>query len=145
MIRVVQEKDAEMIKRICQSELGHETTVALIQQRMKELAHDDHYYIVVFEDDHTHQVLGFIQAQKYNLLYGGNGWNIIALAVEKPSQGRGIGKQLIFSLEQFTKELGYTFVRLNCNVTRKESHEFYQRLGYCCDKSQKRFIKHMSP
>ena len=135
MIRVIQQKDAEVIKNICESELGHKTTVSLIRQRIEELSHNDHYYIMVFDDDHTHQVLGFIQAEKYNLLYGGNGWNIIALAVEPNAQGHGIGKQLLLSLENHAKKLGYTFIRLNSNIVRTEAHAFYQHLGYHCDKS----------
>ena len=141
MIRSIQQNDAEMIKRICESELGHRTTAALLKQRIGELSRNDHYYIMVFEDEHTHHALGFIQAEKYNLLYGENGWNIIALAVSSEAQGRGIGKQLLVSLEHHAKELGDTFIRLNSNIARTEAHAFYQRLGYCCDKTQKRFIK----
>lgn len=144
MIRVIQQKDAETIKNICESELGHKTTVILLRQRIEELANNDHYYIMVFEDDQTHQILGFIQAEKYILLYGGNGWNIIALAVETNAQGRGIGKQLLLSLEKHAEELGYTFIRLNSNVVRTEAHAFYQHLGYQCDKTQKRFIKQIT-
>ena len=145
MIRVIQQKDAETIKNICESELGHKTTVALLRQRIEELANNDHYYIMVFENDQTHQVLGFIQAEKYNLLYGGNGWNIIALAVESNAQGHGIGKQLLLSLENYTRELGYTFIRLNSNTVRTVAHAFYQHLGYRCDKTQKRYIKQITP
>ena len=144
MIRIVQQRDAEAIKSICRSELGHITTVSLLRQRIKELSRNDHYYIRVFEDENTHQVLGFIQAEKYNLLYGENGWNIIALAVEEKAQGRGIGTQLLLSLETFAKEWGDTFVRLNSNMARTEAHAFYQHLGYHCDKTQKRFIKNMA-
>ena len=144
MIRVIQQKDAETIKNICESELGHKTTVALLRQRIEELADNDHYYIMVFENDQTHQVLGFIQAEKYNLLYGDNGWNIIALAVESNAQGRGIGKQLLLSLENYAKKSGYTFIRLNSNTVRTEAHAFYQHLGYQCDKTQKRFIKQIT-
>ena len=143
MIRIVQQNDAEMINRICESELGHTATSALIKQRIEELSRDDHYYIMVFEDDDTRQVLGFIQAEKYTLLYGENGWNIIALAVERKAQGNGIGKLLLLSLENFATELGYTFIRLNSNIVRTDAHGFYEHLGYHCDKSQKRFIKHI--
>ena len=145
MIRVIQQKDAEAVKNICESELGHKTTVALLRQRIEELSGNDNYYIMVFVDAQTQRVLGFIQAEKYNLLYGENGWNIIALAVESTAQRRGIGKQLLLSLDQHANELGYTFIRLNSNIVRTEAHEFYQHLGYCCDKSQKRFIKHITP
>ena len=141
MIRRICCEDAESIQRICKQALGHETTEQRIFQRIKELSDNDNYYIVVYEEDSSHNVLGFLQAERYNLLYGENGWNIMALAVLGDAQKRGIGKQLLRSLEEYTEQMGYSFVRLNCNVIRKDAHAFYLRQGYTCDKTQKRFIK----
>lgn len=144
MIRYVKKEDAKAIKEICEAALGHKADMNLIRQRIDELSFNSFYYIVVYEDESDNMVKGFIQGEKYNLLYGENGWNIIALAVEQKAQGHGIGKQLLLSLENFTKELGYTFIRLNSNIVRTEAHAFYQHLGYHCDKSQKRFIKNIT-
>ena len=141
MIRSICCKDAESIQRICKQALGHETTEQRIFQRIKELSDNDNYYIVVYEDDSSHEVLGFLQAERYNLLYGENGWNIMALAVLGDAQNRGIGKQLLRSLEGYTEQMGYSFVRLNCNTIRNDAHAFYLSQGYTCDKTQKRFIK----
>ena len=141
MIRNIRIEDAQALDNICRTSLGHETTAALLTQRIQELSEDPFYYITVFEDDITNQVLGFIQAERYNLLYGGNGWNVIALAVSETAQNQGIGKQLLTSLEKLAARESYTFVRLNCNTIRTEAHMFYERMGYVCDKTQKRFIK----
>jgi len=141
MIRKIQHEDAEIIKNMYEAELGHSTSVDIIQRRIQELSNHEHYYIRVFVDDLSLQVVGFIQAEKYNLLYGGNGWNVIAMAVTKEAQRNGVGKALLLSLENYAKEMGYTFVRLNSNILRTDAHAFYKHLGYRCDKSQKRFIK----
>ena len=141
MVRTIRPEDAEAIKRICEAELGHQTTAELVRQRIGELSCDGHCYIAVAEDEETHAVLGVIQAQKYDLLYGEVGWNAIALAVTRQAQGRGIGRQLLGSLEEHAKKQGDTFIRLNVNVTRTKAHGFYQHMGYCCDKTQNRFIK----
>lgn len=143
MIRRIQTEDAGSIKEICESALGHKTTVDLIKQRIEELSLNPVYYIAVFEDEKDHMVKGFIQAERYNLLYGENGWNIIALATAPNAQKRGIGKQLLLSLETYAGEKGDTFVRLNSRIERAEAHGFYEHLGYQCDKVQKRFIKYM--
>lgn len=143
MIRPIQKSDAAMIKNICESELGHNTTSSVIEKRIEELALSDNYYIAVFEDENTGKTVAFIQAEKYNLLYGENGFNIIALAVVREFQGKGIGKKLLESLENRAKELGYSFIRLNSNVIRSDAHGFYEHLGYFCDKTQKRFIKNI--
>ena len=141
MIRNVGTQDAQALARICKTALCHETDSAAMKQRIQELSLNDSYYIAVYEDDHDHRVLGFIQAERYNLLYAGNGWNIIALAVDPEAQRQGIGKKLLTSLEEKASAEKYTFIRLNCNVFRKEAHAFYQSMEYICDKTQKRFIK----
>ena len=143
MIRNIHVEDAAAIEHICRTALGHETTSAHLKLRIEELSRDSCYYIAVYEDDVTHETLGFIQAERYDLLYGDNGWNIIALAVSPEAQRRGIGKQLLTSLEDHAARRGDTFVRLNCNIVRTDAHEFYQHMEYNCDKTQKRFIKHI--
>lgn len=143
MIRKIKVEDAQVLKDIYEAELGHKTTAEHLNQRIQELGEHEHYYIRVFEDEKTHQVLGFIQAEKYNLLYGGNGWNVIAMAVTRGAQRNGVGKALLVSLEDYAKEMDYTFVRLNSNILRTDAHAFYKHLGYRCDKSQKRFIKNL--
>ena len=141
MIRNVRLQDAQALARICKAALNHETDSAAMEQRIEELSSNDSYYIAVYEDDNDHRVLGFIQAERYNLLYAGDGWNIIALAVDPEAQRQGVGKKLLNALEEKASDDQYTFIRLNCNIIRKEAHAFYQGMGYICDKTQKRFIK----
>ena len=140
MIRTIQQGDAPAIKEICERALGHPASEELLMRRIRELSEDPHYYISVYEDD-DQKVKGFLHAEKYDLLYGGNGWNIIALAVLPDSQGQGIGKRLLFSLEEYSKHCNGDFIRLNTRIERTDAHLFYEHLGYTCDKVQKRFIK----
>lgn len=141
MIRKIQKEDAKEIKRICEKALGHKTETALIEQRIDELSLNSSYYIAVYVDEIDYTVKGFIQAEKYNLLYGENGWNVIALAVIPESQKSGHGKQLLISLENFARENGDTFVRLNSRIERTDAHIFYEHMGYVSNKVQKYFIK----
>lgn len=141
MIRNIRMEDAASVKKICRAALGHKTTVELLRQRIKELELHPAYYIKVYENENDKTVLGFLQAEKYNLLYGENGWNIIALAVLPEAQNKGIGRWLVNALEDHARQCGDTFIRLNCRIEREDAHAFYQNLGYSCDKIQKRFIK----
>ena len=100
MIRNVRSQDAQALVHICKTALKHETDSVTLEQRIQELSQNEFYYIAVYEDDHDHRVLGFIQAERYNLLYAGNGWNIIALAVDPEAQRQGIGKKLLTALEK---------------------------------------------
>ncbi len=141
MVRMIQPEDAETVRNICEKSLGHVSSAECILQRINELSGDAHYFIAVYEDEKTHQVSGFIQAEKYDLLYGDCGWNIIALAVSQEEKGQGIGRQLLASLEEKARREDNAFVRLNCNVVRESAHKFYEHMGYICDKTQKRYIK----
>ena len=44
-------------------------------------------------------------------------------------------------LEQYAEENSISFIRLNSAMKREDAHNFYERIGYTCDKVQKRFIK----
>lgn len=141
MVRRLEVRDAEAVAQICAESLGHETDAALVRRRIGEMAADPAYYAAVYEDGG--EVTGFIQAQRYDLLYGERGWNIIALAVCRKRQGRGAGRALVSALEKLAMAQGAAFVRLNSRTDRTAAHGFYEHLGYRCDKEQKRFIKHL--
>lgn len=143
MIRNIQKEDAKEIKEICETALGHKTETDLIKQKIDELSIDSSYYIAVYVDETDNTVKGFIQAEKYNLLYGENGWNIIALAVMPKEQNRGYGRQLLISLEHYAQERGDSFVRLNSRIERTDAHGFYEHMGYVSSKIQKYFIKNL--
>lgn len=65
-------------------------------------------------------------------------FNIMALAVD---QGQGIGTQLMLAIEAEAKKLGISTIRLNSNTKRTGAHQFYRKIGYSYDKTQKRFSK----
>ena len=56
-------------------------------------------------------------------------------------QGKGTGKALLGGLEQEATKRGYNFIRLNSADHRLGAHAFYEKVGYTCDKTQKRFIR----
>ena len=143
MIRAIQIQDAQALQDLCRTSLGHETDPQFLSQRIRILSRDDHYYLAVYENDISHHVQGFIQAEKYDLLYGDSGWNVIALCTAENAQRQGIGTELLSALEKKALEEGYSFIRLNCNTVRTGAHAFYEHLHYVCDKTQKRFIKYI--
>ena len=44
-------------------------------------------------------------------------------------------------MEEEAKRRGYEFIRLNSADHRLGAHAFYEKVGYTCDKMQKRFIR----
>ena len=141
MLRDLKATDVETICVINKEALGYAFGPEETASQLAKLSQDSHHFLLGFEDDTSHELVGYIHAEVYESLYSKAGFNILALAVLPQSQGRGIGRALLKGLEKETKRRGYEFIRLNSADHRLGAHAFYERVGYTCDKVQKRFIK----
>ena len=141
MLRDLQETDVNAICEINQEALGYSFNLEDTASQLARLSQDSHHYLLGFEDSTSHDLLGYVHAEVYESLYSKPGFNILALAVLPQTQGQGIGKTLLQGLEQEAKKRGYNFIRLNSADHRLGAHVFYEKVGYTCDKVQKRFIR----
>ena len=141
MIRNIRLAAAKYIRDISEFALGYNATEAVTERQIAKLLADKQHFIRVYEDDTTHNVIGFIHAEAYELLFKAPGFNILALAVGSEHQHKGIGKQLMQAVEAEAAVRNYRFIRLNSGEQRTEAHAFYEHCGYSCTKLQKRFIK----
>lgn len=141
MLRDIKAVDVEAICVINKEALGYTFSPEETASQLAKLSQASHHYLLGYEDDTSHELVGYIHAEVYESLYSKAGFNILALAVLPQSQGRGFGRDLLEGLEKETKRRGYEFIRLNSADHRLGAHAFYERVGYTCDKVQKRFIK----
>ena len=141
MLRDLKTTDVAAICEINKEALGYSFSLEETASQLAKLSQDSHHYLLGFEDSTSHDLLGYVHAEVYESLYSKPGFNILALAVLPQRQGKGIGKALLEGLEQETKRRGYEFIRLNSADHRLGAHVFYEKVGYTCDKMQKRFIK----
>ena len=141
MLRDLKTTDVAAICEINKEALGYSFSFEETSSQLDKLSQDSHHYLLGFEDSTSHDLLGYVHAEVYESLYSKAGFNILALAVLPQRQGKGIGKALLEGLEQETKRRGYEFIRLNSADHRLGAHAFYEKVGYTCDKMQKRFIK----
>lgn len=141
MLRELKATDVERICVINKEALGYSFNLEETASQLAKLSQDSHHYLLGFEDSTSHDLLGYVHAEVYESLYSKPGFNILALAVLPQSQGKGIGKTLLEGLEQEAEKRGYKFIRLNSADHRIGAHAFYDKVGYTCDKMQKRFIK----
>lgn len=141
MLRDLKATDVETICVINKEALGYAFGPEETASQLAKLSQDSHHFLLGFEDDTSHELVGYIHAEVYESLYSKAGFNILALAVLPQSQGRGFGRDLLEGLEKETKRRGYEFIRLNSADHRLGAHAFYKKVGYTCDKMQKRFIK----
>ena len=141
MLRDLKTTDVAAICEINKEALGYSFRLEETASQLAKLSQDSHHYLLGFEDSTNHDLLGYVHAEVYESLYSKAGFNILALAVLPQRQGKGIGKALLEGLEQETKRRGYEFIRLNSADHRLGAHAFYEKVGYTCDKMQKRFIR----
>ena len=142
MIRNIKIEDTEAVQRLCNISLGYSVSIEIVMKQIQKLSEDvNHHYVYVYEDEKLQKVVGFVHAEVYESLYSYAGLNILGLAVLPEFQGKGIGKELMNHLELKAKDDSVSFVRLNSADYRVEAHQFYESIGYVCDKTQKRFIK----
>ncbi len=141
MLRDLKETDINAICEINQEALGYSFSPGETASQLARLSQDSHHFLLGYEDVNSHVLLGYVHAEVYESLYSKPGFNILALAVLPQTQGQGIGKTLLQGLEHEAKKRGYNFIRLNSADHRLGAHAFYEKVGYTCDKTQKRFIR----
>ena len=141
MLRDLKATDVASICEINKEALGYSFSTEETASQLARLSQDSHHFLLGYEDDASHELLGYVHAEVYESLYSKAGFNILALAVLPQAQGQGIGKSLLQGLEEEAKRCGYEFIRLNSADHRLDAHAFYEKVGYTCDKVQKRFIR----
>ena len=141
MLRDLKTTDVAAICEINKEALGYSFSFEETSSQLDKLSQDSHHYLLGFEEPTNHDLLGYVHAEVYESLYSKPGFNILALAVLPQTQGQGIGKTLLQGLENEAKKRGYNFIRLNSADHRLGAHAFYEKVGYTCDKTQKRFIR----
>ncbi len=141
MIRRMEVTDAPAVWQIITRSLGYDCSLETVERRIGTLAPDTHYLSLVWVNEGSQKVEGFLHACRYETLHRPGGWDVISLAVLPEAQGSGVGTELLAHFEDEARRLGGTYVRLNSRVERTSAHAFYEHRGYLCDKTQKRFIK----
>ena len=141
MLRDLKTADVAAICEINKEALDYSFSLEETSSQLAKLSQDPHHFLLGFEEPTSHDLLGYVHAEVYESLYSKPGFNILALAVLPQTQGQGIGKTLLQGLEQEAKKRGYNFIRLNSADHRLGAHVFYEKVGYTCDKVQKRFIR----
>jgi len=134
-IRATQPADSAQIAELS-GQLGYPASAVAIASRLARLlAHPDHHCVFVAVDGEP-TLLGWIHAGFSDLLEYDQRGEIFGLVVHESARGRGVGGALVAAAEQWVLEHGCAEIGVHSNVVRKESHPFYERVGYERIKSQ---------
>ncbi len=142
MLREMRLEDAEALREINADQLGYDIPLTVTVRQMKKLLKEpEKNFFLVYEDPTSKKAAGYVQAESYESIFSDPMFNIMALAVSKYAEKRGIGKALMTGVEEEAKKRGITTIRLNSAEYRVEAHQFYEHIGYHSDKMQKKIFE----
>lgn len=138
-----QETDAAEIARLS-LELGYQTTVDKTLASLKQLLRSPSYFAVVACAG-AGQLLGWAVAERRLTLESGESVELTGLVVDTCARRLGVGRALVAAAEDWALQNGFSSIRVRSNITRTESHPFYERLGFERTKTQLAYKKPLSP
>jgi GNAT superfamily N-acetyltransferase len=110
--------------------LGYPTTAAEMKRRLEVILADGAHATFVAQAD-ARGVIGMIGVcLGYHYARDGAYGRIVALSVDEPSRGQGIGSALVERAEQWVVSRGGLRILVNTRATRRDAHRFYRGLGY---------------
>jgi len=133
--------DSEQIAELS-GQLGYASEIKDIAKRLEEiLSKENHIIRVAYEDG---KVLGWIHAFETYRVESDTFIEIGGLVVDKEHRKKGIGKNLVDSILEWSSERRAKKIRVRCTVLRKESHLFYESIGFTLNKTQKVYDRELS-
>lgn len=100
--------------------------------------HDDEKIFIAVSDD---EVIGYIYANTYDVLYQEPIANIVTFVLNMNKKHNGVGKTLIDAVENWAKDNGLKEVRLVSDVNRTHAHSLFKKLGYNVNETDYEFKK----
>lgn len=139
LIRECKITDYNRIYELNKKAFGYEYPLEQTKSRLSKILErkTDKIFVACADE----KVVGYIHGSDYECTYSDSLKNIMAIAVEEEYRGKGIGKALLNTIENWAKEDNCCGVRLVSGFNRIIAHEFYLHCGYINRKQQKNFIK----
>ena len=137
-IRKVEISDADQIRKLC-LQLDKKISQNDLEERIKLVSKIKNINMFVLVD--RSKVIGFVLIAIRWEFIAGEQAVVEGLVVDGKYRGQGLGKLLMAEAEDWSRKRKMDLVRLNSNVTRKEAHKFYEKIGYEKTKEQAIFNK----
>ena len=133
-VRELIQKDSDGIHRLNTDEMGYVFSLDETKEKLLKLlnSESDKIFVAVIGDE----VIGYVHANDYDLIYAPHMKNIMGIAVAEKYKRNGIGKALLLEVEKWAEKTNAKGVRLVSGATRTCAHKFYHSCGYSGDKAQ---------
>ncbi|HKT59959.1 MAG TPA: GNAT family N-acetyltransferase [Gemmatimonadales bacterium] len=143
MIRPAAQADAGRLAALS-AELGYPVAASELAGRLADLLARDGEIVLVAERA-PGQVIGWVHGSEQHFLESARRCELLGLVVDARERGRGIGRRLVAAVEEWARGRGLEQIAVRSNVTREESHPFYEHLGYARVKTQHAYRKRLGP
>lgn len=139
-LRLARLDDAAGIARLA-AELGYPADAADMRTRLAAvLALADHHVVVA---ESGGALLGWAAVEVRSLLIAPRKPELMGLVVAANARRLGVGRALVAAAEHWAAARGGERMTVRSNAARRESHPFYERLGYTRSKTQHVYVKRL--
>ncbi len=136
-IRTAELKDSSYIAALSR-ELGYHAAEEEIKNRLRRISADQEQAVFVAEYS---TVVGWIHLAVTEPLESERFTEIRGLVVKEGFRGKGIGTGLISNAEAWAKDKGCRKLRVRTNTKRKQTIDYYKKIGFVLQKTQAVFDK----
>jgi GNAT superfamily N-acetyltransferase len=140
-VRLARTTDAARLAALS-AVLGYPSAEDVMLGRLTRLLGRASDLVLVVES--ADDIVGWVHAAEQDLLESGRRCEILGLVVDAGHRGQGTGRRLVEQVERWAAARGLELIVVRSNVTRAESHPFYQRLGYVRTKTQHAYRKQLA-
>lgn len=134
-------EDALAIQKLNADSLNYEYPLESTLTKLRVALENDR--MRVFVAVYKNEVIGYVHAQDYDVLYAEHCKDVLGLATAKKYQRNGVATMLMNAVEAWAKETGADCVRLVSSAGRTQAHQFYSACGYDGGKQQINFKKQL--
>ena len=139
-IRPAQTADAPQLTGLL-TQLGYPADVDAVANRLARLLNSPAHQILVATPTSGSRIDGYIGIERRLTLVEDERAEITGLVVDSAARRSGLGRALVRAAEAWAVLHGLHTVVVRSNVTRSESHPFYEELGYWRTKTSHTYRK----
>ena len=141
-IRTAETADAPAIARLNRLSMGYDYPEDATRVNLCAILQSpsDRVFVAVSDGE----VVGYVHACDYQVIYAPYMKNIMGIAVDPTRRREGIGTLLLSAVERWAGETGAAAIRLVSGAGRTEAHSFYRCLGFDQGRDQRNFKKYLS-
>ena len=139
-IQIADISHAPAITRLSREALGYDYPEAATAENLASILESpgDRVFVALIQVE----VVGYVHACDYQVLYAPAMKNIMGIAVDASHRREGIGTALLTAVENWAQQSGAAGVRLVSGASRAQAHLFYRSLGYGDGRQQRNFKKY---